>query len=244
MRTSDLGALGRSSALSSRRGSRSSWTPPSLLSPSPATRCSAARSRAATCRAGARASTGTKKLTYLTEGSPTLASCLEGTAGRSGQRLLRSLVEGRPVRGGQRLPLPAERARGARQGLRGRLHGLVHARVPAAHALSRLWRPGGRARRSLSSAPLRAPRSLAPRARSRGSSARSSIAPARSLPCARALSRGAHEAAPSFGGTSAAPARARAPPRGGRGSPPVGRRRPRTRAGGSSRRAGEARTSC
>lgn len=36
---------------------------------------------------------GREKLTYLTEGSQTLASCLEGTAGRAGQRLLRSFVE-------------------------------------------------------------------------------------------------------------------------------------------------------
>lgn len=36
---------------------------------------------------------GHEKLTYLTEGSPTLASCLDGATGRSGQRLLRSFVE-------------------------------------------------------------------------------------------------------------------------------------------------------
>lgn len=36
---------------------------------------------------------GREKVTYLTEGLPTLASCLDDVAGRSGQRLLRSFVE-------------------------------------------------------------------------------------------------------------------------------------------------------
>ena len=91
MRTSDLGALGVE-CVELAQGVSFIMDAPSLLS---VTGYKVLRSQEQGCYVPCVRSriNGHEKLTYLTEGSPTLASCLEGTAGRSGQRLLRSLVE-------------------------------------------------------------------------------------------------------------------------------------------------------